>query len=439
MDKFQKKTFKLSIAALAVGACLAGAPAMAASNTTGSIYGQAKADAKITFKNSRTGLSRSVTATDGRFNFKEVPPGVYTITSSNGGKRTINVRLGTGSSVLFTQDEVETISVSGSRISAIDTSSSESSMVFTQEQIELLPIGRNTTAIALLTPGTIQGDNDFGNLPSFGGSSVAENGYYIDGFDATNLRDFLSFATLPFDAIAQTQVKTGGYGAEYGRSLGGVTNIITKSGSNDWEFGVAAYYSPESLRSTRQDRNDFESKDPDTGEYLGKSIYASDDTSNSLTYNLSAGGPIIEDTLFFYTNVEFQKHQREYFYRATSTERVVDNPNAIIKLDWYITDDHLLSATYIQNETDRDYVRYANNDVANEVPFDAATDAYIGAHRYETSRYTVEDGGDIKILNYTGHFSDDLSMNVMYGELVNKNDNQIPRNVDDVAALCPRS
>ena len=113
MDKFQKKTFKLSIAALAVGACMVGAPAMAASNTTGSIYGQAKEDAKITFKNLRTGLSRTVTASGGRFNFKDVPPGVYTVTSSNGGKRNIHVKLGTGSSVLFNQSEVETISVSG--------------------------------------------------------------------------------------------------------------------------------------------------------------------------------------------------------------------------------------------------------------------------------------------------------------------------------------
>jgi hypothetical protein len=430
MDKFQKKTFKLSIAALAVSACLIGAPAMAASNTTGSIYGQAKEGAKITFKNSRTGLSRTVTASDGRFNFKDVPPGVYTVTSSNGGKRTIHVKLGTGSSVLFNQSEVETISVSGSRISAIDTSSAESSMVFTQEQIELLPIGRNTTAIALLTPGTIQGDNDFGNLPSFGGSSVAENGYYIDGFDATNLRSFLSFATVPFDAIAQTQVKTGGYGAEYGRSLGGVTNIVTKSGTNDWEFGVAAYYIPDSLRSTAKDRNDFETLDDDTGLYEAKSIYRSDHTNDSLTYNFSAGGPIIEDTLFFYTNLEFQDNHREYFFRETSTDRVIDNPNAIVKLDWYITDDHLLSATYIQNETNRDYIEYDNAD---------GQENYSGVHGDVNSRYTEEDGGDIKIINYTGHFTDDLSMSVMYGQLVNKDDNQIPRNLDLDAATCVRS
>jgi hypothetical protein len=420
---FQKKAFKLSLAAVAVSACLSAAPTFAASNTSGSIYGQAKPGAVITFKNKATGLSRSVTATEGRFNFRDVPPGTYEITSSNGAKRTIVVKLGTGSSVLFNQSDVETISVTGSKISAIDTTSAESTMVFTQEQVELLPIARNTTSIALLTPGTIQGDDDFGNLPSFGGSSVAENGYYIDGFDVTNLRSFLSFATLPFDAISQTQVKTGGYGAEYGRSLGGVTNIVTKGGTNDWEFGVAAYYAPQSLRSDRQDIVDLE------GDGTALQYYRSDDTRDTLSYNISAGGPIIEDKLFVYGNVEFRDNKWEDFKRDQSEIQEVTNPNAIVKLDWYITDDHLLSATYIQNQTDTDYVEY--NNPGDEI--------YTGQHGEEFARYTEEDGGDIKIINYNGHFTDNLSMSLMVGRLENKTENQLPRNVDDAAAECARA
>ena len=79
----------------------------------------------------------------------------------------------------------------------------------------------------------MRGDAAFGNLASFGGSSVAENAYYVNGFNITNAFNNLAFAQIPFEAIAEQQVKTGGYGAEFGRSTGGVVNLITRRGTND--------------------------------------------------------------------------------------------------------------------------------------------------------------------------------------------------------------
>jgi len=255
-----KRSFNRSLAAIAVGACLATSPmTFAASNTTGSIRGEAAAGTVVTFKSAKTGLSRQLTAdSNGSFSFKNVPTGKYTVTDSSGKSRNITVTIGTGSNVNFSESDTEVIQVRGSVISTIDVSNVESGMVFTAEELERLPVGRDITSVALLTPGVVKGDPGFGNLPSFGGSSVAENGYYIDGFDVTNIRTFLNFASVPFDAISQTQVKTGGYGAEYGRSLGGVTNIVTKSGSNEWEFGAAAYYTPDSLRDERKNISDAE-------------------------------------------------------------------------------------------------------------------------------------------------------------------------------------
>lgn len=423
MKKITNKRFKHSLSALAVStALLVTAPtALAASNTSGSIYGQAKTGATVTFKNKNTGLSRDViVGADGRFNFKDVPTGKYTVTSSNGISRDILVTLGTGSSVLFDQS-TEVIQVFGSKIRAIDTSSVESTMVFTQEQVELLPIGRDSTSIALLTPGTVAGDDDFGNLPSFGGSSVGENGFYINGFDVTSLRTLLSFAELPFDAIGQTQVKTGGYGAEFGRSLGGITNVITKKGTNEWQFGGAVYYSPDSLREPGIDTIDRTPSDEVV--YAG---YNSDNYINSLSYNFSVGGPIIEDTLFMYANVEFQDDNRDYYNRDTSDNRSVTNPNGIVTLDWYITDNHILSGTYIQNETEIDRTYYVNS----------VDQFYTGKHGTESSSYTEENGGDIFIINYNGHLTDNLSLSLMYGELENKEENKNPRNPDPDAALC---
>ena len=129
--------------------------------------------------------------------------------------------------------------VGSSAINPIDVSSMESATILTAEQIANIPVARDTTSVALLAPGTVRGDAAFGNLASFGGSSVAENPYYVNGFNITNAFNNLAFAQIPFEAIAEQQVKTGGYGAEFGRSTGGVINLITSRGTNDFPAGGA--------------------------------------------------------------------------------------------------------------------------------------------------------------------------------------------------------
>ena len=78
----------------------------------------------------------------------------------------------------------------------------------------------------------------YGGGASFGGGGASENAYYINGFPVTNPLTQLGASELPFGAIAQAQVLTGGFGAEFGRSVGGVVNITTKSGTNNWEAGA---------------------------------------------------------------------------------------------------------------------------------------------------------------------------------------------------------
>ena len=123
-------------------------------------------------------------------------------------------------------------------------SSVESTTILTAEQIAKIPVARDTTDVALLAPGTVRGDAAFGNLASFGGASVAENQYYVNGFNITNSFRSLNFAQVPFEAIAEQQIKTGGYGAEFGRSLGGVVNQITKRGTNEFHAGGNIFYTP---------------------------------------------------------------------------------------------------------------------------------------------------------------------------------------------------
>jgi len=404
-NKFTR-TFKRSMTAAAVVMSLSAAlPALAASNTAGSIFGKADAGTQITYKNTKTGSTRTITVSeDGRFKVGSVPAGTYVVTNGAGETREIRVLLGTGSNVDFSNTEV--IEVRGGRISSIDTSSVESSTVFSMDEVAKLPLPRNSVAVALLTPGAIQGGASFDrNLPSFGGSSVAENGYYIDGMDVTNLRSLLQFANLPQDAIAQTQIKSGGYGVEYGRAIGGIVNIVTRSGSNDWEFGGSAYYTPESFRASA--KNSMTSKIDGSSEIL---TYNSDDEKDNLEYNFFASGPLIEDKLFFFVNAEGQKYESNNYSRDFSNESKVNTPNYLAKLDWYINEDHLLRFTHINNETEYDRTNFSNENDAE----------WTGTHGEETSKYTYGEGGDINILSYTGYITDDLTVNMMYGKLEHK-------------------
>ncbi|WP_053424117.1 carboxypeptidase regulatory-like domain-containing protein [Rheinheimera sp. KL1] len=175
--------------------------------SVGSIFGQTEKGVTISVKNLQTGLKRELTSDNsGRFNFSQLPSGRYQVVA-NGVTREVNVAIGTGTPVNFSEETTERIAVVGSTISPIDTSSVESSTVFTAAQMERLPVGRDISDVALLAPGTVRGDSGFGKLASFGGSSVAENGYYINGFDVTNARTFLSYGRVPFDAIGEQEVK----------------------------------------------------------------------------------------------------------------------------------------------------------------------------------------------------------------------------------------
>src|SRR3546814_8414578 len=95
-----------------------------------------------------------------------------------------------------------------------------------------MPVERNVSSVALLAPGVAGGSAGFGGI-SFGGSSVAENAFYINGLNVTDFYNRVGFSEAPFDFYEEFQVKTGGYSVEFGRTTDGVVNAITKSGTNE--------------------------------------------------------------------------------------------------------------------------------------------------------------------------------------------------------------
>lgn len=224
----------------------AGGGALAQSNATTTIYGNVASPtgATVVLENMETGAQRTlVPDAAGRYVANSMPPGRYALRVLRGGtvddSREIEAVIGSGAEVNFggKQDVGQTVVVRGAR-TVIDVSNTNNGVVFTAKELRALPVANDVASVVQLTPGVARGTNSqYGNAPSIGGSGQSENAFYVNGFPVTNILTQVGASELPFGAISNLQVLTGGYGSEFGRSTGGVVNITTKSGGNDFKFG----------------------------------------------------------------------------------------------------------------------------------------------------------------------------------------------------------
>ena len=401
------KGLKRSALTVALGLCFVGG-VQAQTNTAGAVVGHAASGDTITISNPATGFSRTITVgADGNYRFSQLPTGQYTVTRNGGAPRNVTVNVGTASNIDFVTagaepGSLDTVTVVGSAVNPIDVSSVESTTILTAEQINKIPVSRDTTSVALLAPGTVRGDAAFGNLASFGGASVAENQYYVNGFNITNTFKNLNFGAVPFEAVAEQQVKTGGYGAEFGRSLGGVVNQITKRGSNEFHAGGNVYWAPEDLR---EDVKNTYYSNPLTTEFGELRQDNSQDSTWNARVNLWASGALIKDRLFAYGLVSYGRTEDDTFgsvQAATNTSSKTKSPNWLLKLDWNITDNHILEFTGFSDESEQTIGTYTND------PGLFNRTEYLG----DT---VIESGGDNYILKYTGYLTDTFTLSALAG------------------------
>lgn len=399
----QTKTSRLVRNSLSLAVGLMIASIAIAQSSEGSIFGQAKADAQVTITSLDGGAARTIKSdAAGNFAISKLPPGRYKIESA-GVVREVAVSIGSGTQVLLA-GQVEQVEVTSSRgRSVIDVRSVESNTVFTQEQIRELPVARDVNSVALLAPGVVKGDAGLGagGIPSFGGASVAENGYYINGFDVTNIRNFLSYANLPFDAIGEQQIKTGGYGAEYGRSLGGVVSLSTKKGTNEWKGGTSVYWSPSALKSKGKNIKDNEPEAAGSTYWLFQQANKSD----SLSTNAYIGGPIIKDKLYIFALAEGVNNTTDTFGNSQSTQTKMTKPNGMVKIDFLPNDQNRFELTAINNKKS-----YSIADYTNSAPYSTTHD---GAP--QISKQTS--GGDVTIAKWSSYLTDNLTISALAGQV----------------------
>jgi hypothetical protein len=201
----------------------------------------------------------------------------------------INLEVGTAA---------QTVDVTASS-AAIDLSTTSIGANLDENLYKNVPVGRNIASVMAMAPGVADSDGAGNSNPSINGASGLENEYVINGANVTD-PGFGGFGTysrtygslgngINFDFIQEVQVQTGGFEAQYGEALGGIVNVVTKSGTNQFHGDVFGYFQPQFFEAIRNNPNPL---------LVSKSDYLVH--QSSIDYGADVGGYIIKDKLFWY-------------------------------------------------------------------------------------------------------------------------------------------
>nr|MBA3570030.1 TonB-dependent receptor [Pyrinomonadaceae bacterium] len=280
--------------------------------------GAAVPGAGVEVKNVETNFSRSVTTDeDGRFVALSLPPGKYTITVSKQGFATLvveNANLTVGQAISLPLE----MKVSGveERVTitatpTVDTVKTESSTTLGEKTVSNTPIlGRKFEDLLTLTPGVSVVQGPDGDEITFAGQRGVFNNVSLDGGDYNNgffgeqAGGQRAAIDIPLDAVREFQVVATGANAEFGRTAGGVINVITKSGTNNVHGSLFHFQRLEALTANASDGKpltDFRR------EQFGGTI----------------GGPIRRDKAFFFFSSE---NINERLTRANLSEQIGTTP-----------------------------------------------------------------------------------------------------------------
>ena len=349
-----KNVFKfIALSALLMSFALFAGSVFAQTSTTGSIEGTVTdqtgaAVPGIAVRVSSSNLISAQTATtddSGRYRVLNLPPGKYTITveAEKGFAKferpDVEVNLSRTSSVevsLQPAGASASVTITDTAGAAVDVSGTTTGSNVSSDQFSNFPTQRTVQGLYTIAPTVTRSglrdatgrDRD----PSVAGSSGPENNYILDGVNTTDPAFGGSGANLPFEFVQEVEIKTGAYGPEYGRSTGGIFNVITKSGGNEFHGDIFGYGTTKGL--VREVKN-F----PFTGSAANG--FSEVDLGGDI------GGPIVKDKLWFFG--AFNPQKRKNYYLTQTFHQDVDNDVTIPfyagKITWAINQKNTFTAS----------------------------------------------------------------------------------------------
>lgn len=230
----------------------------------------------------------------------------YVVTVEQAGFMTAKaVRLSVGINRHTTQDFTLAVGTTSTSIevtdaaASIDLGTTNVGATLDESLYKNVPVGRNISALINMSPGVADSGGAGAANPSINGASGLENQYVINGANVTDPA-YGGFGTysrvfgpkgngINFDFIQEVQVLSGGFEAQYGQALGGVVNVLTKSGGNAYHGSFYGYFAPQQFEATRPDLNQQLTNKVTYLQHLG-----------SYDFGADLGGHLKKDKLFWY-------------------------------------------------------------------------------------------------------------------------------------------
>ncbi|HWG88283.1 MAG TPA: carboxypeptidase regulatory-like domain-containing protein, partial [Candidatus Acidoferrales bacterium] len=327
--------------------------------------------ATISVTNTETGFSRTTTSDDGgQYKLASLPVGNYKITaqasSFQSQTRVLTLAVGDLATLDFSLSPgtVEQQVTVTSEAPLVEPTRTSTDSVIEQQKIENLPVnGRQFIDFALLAPGVTVGDTTSGSTDviiepvtklSFAGQNIHYNFIAVDGADNTSTASGVQKTTPSTDAVREFRVINNTYSVQAGRAVGGIVNIITKSGTNDVHGSIYEYF-----RNNAMDAN---------SELAAPGL-------NKLQQNqfgFTIGGPIKKGKTFYFGNYEGQRRNENPFYNSIILANLTqinqfkanfglpaEQLNANRKSDY---DNFLVKLDHSFNDKNYAFVRYFFND-----------------------------------------------------------------------------
>ncbi|MGH9363306.1 MAG: carboxypeptidase regulatory-like domain-containing protein, partial [Thermoanaerobaculia bacterium] len=369
----------------------ASAAAAVSAQTTGEIVGRVTDEqggvlpgATVEARSPALQGSRTATSDEtGSYRLTLLPPGDYAMTVTLEGFATdtregITVHLAKDTTVnaVLTPAATEEITVLG-EVPVVDTTSTNLGANLDTRAIQTLPTGRNYSSVVQIAPGVSSDahpENTGQSSITVYGSTGAENVFYVDGVNTTGVEYGFQGKELNFEFIQAVDVKTGGYEAEFGRSTGGIINVITKSGGNEFHGDVFAYHDDDGLQTSAEE------------------VVSTGGIQEGFTredYGIDLGGYLIKDRLWFFAAYDRVSNDTDSSLPAGPLAgQVVTSKSerdlGAAKLTWRFSENQSLIGSFFQDPRDD---TGAINDAQHTLNGEPAT--YTGVRSFGGKDYAV--------------------------------------------------
>ncbi len=281
----------------------------------------------------------AVATTDGsgRYVFESLLPGTYSVTVAKEGFQTvkqvnINVRVGSVVDLnlkLAVGQLATTVEVSESAVS-LDVTSSRTSTNISTTNLDKLPTGRSFNTILQMAPG-VRLENKNGSQGVGGyqvdGASAAENSFVIDGVDVSDIRrgSLRLQSAIPPEFVQEIEVKSSGFEAQFGGAAGGVVNVVTKPGTNDFHGQLMMQFQNNQMNPRPRG---YWQRSP-TNANVADFFAPAKDTWRNIWPGGLLSGALLKNKLFFTAGYmpTFNRIERTNRYGGTTGTRIFNQEN----------------------------------------------------------------------------------------------------------------